>query len=205
MPAVTPRPRRGEPAWTIAELYPLQGHWEEGEYLDLRTNRLVEFDNGVIEVLPMPTTSHQLILLYLFEAMKAYVIERDLGLLLFAPIKVRLWPGRYREPDILFMAKGHADRIREEYWLGADLVVEVVSPDAPSRKRDLREKRHDYARGKVREYWIVDPKEQRVTVLRLRAGKYVVHGRFLPGDTATSARWPEFDVDVAALFRAARR
>lgn len=146
MPAVTPRPRRGEPAWTIAELYPLQGHWEEGEYLDLRTNRLVEFDNGVIEVLPMPTTSHQLILLYLFEAMKAYVIERDLGLLLFAPIKVRLWPGRYREPDILFMAKGHADRIREEYWLGADLVVEVVSPDAASRKRDLREKRHDYAR-----------------------------------------------------------
>jgi Uma2 family endonuclease len=205
MPAVTPRPRRGEPAWTIAELFPAQGHWSEEEYLDLRTNRLVEFDDGVIEVLPMPTTSHQYILLYLFDLMRAHVAAHDLGEIIFAPIKVRLWPGKYREPDIVFVTKAHADRIHEEYWAGADLVVEVVSPDAPGRKRDLREKRRDYARGRIPEYWIVDPQEHRITVLRMRAGKYVEHGRFAAGAKATSARWPGFAVDVDDLFRAARR
>lgn len=137
--------------------------------------------------------------------MRAYVLANDLGEIIFAPIKVRLWPGKYREPDIVFVNKAHADRIHEEYWAGADLVVEIVSPDASGRKRDLREKRRDYARGRIPEYWIVDPQEHRITVLRLRSGKYVEHGRFVAGTKATSARWLGFAVDVDDLFRAARR
>ncbi len=59
-------------ATQIAELLPAQGEWEESSYLWLtdRSRRLVEFDNHRIEVLPMPTRSHQLLLkflLHLFE------------------------------------------------------------------------------------------------------------------------------------------
>ena len=50
-----------EPAWDIARLFPPQGQWSEEDYFALDTNRLVELSDGFIEVLPMPTMVHQLI------------------------------------------------------------------------------------------------------------------------------------------------
>ena len=44
----------GEPVWEIAELFPQQGDWTEEGYLSLDTNLRVEFDDGVIQVLPTP-------------------------------------------------------------------------------------------------------------------------------------------------------
>src|SRR5215213_5894776 len=59
----------------IAELLPAQGEWSEEGYLWLtdNTNRLIEFTNGRIEVLPMPTDKHQVISRYLFLALHTFV------------------------------------------------------------------------------------------------------------------------------------
>jgi hypothetical protein len=57
--------RQPEPTWEVAYLFPTQGSWSEEDYLSLHTNQLVEFSHGFLEVLPMPTTSHQLLVLYL--------------------------------------------------------------------------------------------------------------------------------------------
>src|SRR4051794_39396847 len=48
---------------TEIDLASLQGSWSEEQYLRLtqQTNRLLEFTDGVIEVLPMPTRKHQAI------------------------------------------------------------------------------------------------------------------------------------------------
>ena len=51
----------GSPTWEIAYLFPNQGTWTADEYLALDTNHLIEFSDGVLEVLPMPTEQHQLI------------------------------------------------------------------------------------------------------------------------------------------------
>ena len=67
------KPPAAEPAWDVAYLYPPQGHWSEGEYFLLPGNRLVEFANGVIEVLPLPTQSHQLIMLAFYHLLLAFV------------------------------------------------------------------------------------------------------------------------------------
>ena len=48
-----------EPTWDVAQLFPPQGDWSEAEYLALDTNHLVEFSQGFVEFLPMPTLSHQ--------------------------------------------------------------------------------------------------------------------------------------------------
>ena len=53
------------PAWEIATLFPDQGQWDEWDYLALDTNRLVEFADGYVEVLPMPTELHQDLVLFL--------------------------------------------------------------------------------------------------------------------------------------------
>ncbi|BDI16853.1 hypothetical protein ANSO36C_26550 [Nostoc cf. commune SO-36] len=50
------------------------------------------------------------------------------------------------------------------------LVVEVVSPNQSSR--DYRYKRSEYAARGIAEYWIVDPLQQRVTVLEWVEGFY---------------------------------
>lgn len=77
-------------------------------------------------------------------------------------------------------------------------MLEVVSQDKP--ERDVVEKRHDYAEGGIPEYWIVDPRDETITVLRLADDAYVEHGTFGRGTQATSALIPGFTVSVDAVF-----
>src|SRR5262249_40409525 len=127
-------------------------------------NRLIELSEGRLEFLPMPTTSHQWIALVLCECLKAFVWPK-LGWVLPAPLRVRLWPGRFREPDVAFMFRENRERIGEQFWKGADLVMEVLSRSKRDRRRDLVIKRREYARAEIREYWLVDPKKGQITVL----------------------------------------
>ena len=187
-----------ELTWEIAQLFPAQGHWSEEEYLALDTNHLIEFSHGQLEVLPMPTQSHQLLVIALFELLRNYVRTRKLGTVLFAPMRVQLWPGKYREPDILFMRTEHDDRRSDSFWEGADLVMEVVSPDDP--QRDTVTKRREYAQAGIPEYWIVDPADVSISVLTLRGIEYTLHGEFVAGETATSVLLDRFEVEVAAVF-----
>jgi Uma2 family endonuclease len=194
--AETPASGTPELTWAVAQLFPLQGQWTEEDYLALHTNHLVEVSDGVLEVLPMPTESHQSIVAYLYGALLAFVAPRRLGKVLFAPLRVRLWQGTIREPDVVFMLEEHRDRRAEKYWQGADLVIEVVSADDP--QRDLERKPVEYARGGIPEYWIVNPFTETITVLGLDGGRYVAHGEFRKGEKARSALLEGFEVDVAA-------
>lgn len=189
----------GQPTWDIALIYPRQGDWSVEEYLDLPTNRLVEYTDGRLEFLPMPIVLHQCILMYLLKALDTFAGSK-LGLVLPAGVVVQVGPGKFREPDVVFMRNEHRDRMGKKYWKGADLVMEVVSDDAKSRRRDLIDKRREYARAGIPEYWIVDPKKKQITVLRLEGKKYAVHGTFKTGRTAQSHLLPGFTVDVAGAF-----
>lgn len=187
----------------LPELVPSQGGWDEEEYLWLtdRSNRLIEFTDGYIEVLPMPTRKHQTILRLLIFAFLGHLQPRG-GNALFVPFRLRLSQGKFREPDLLALLDTHDARSQERYWLGADLVLEVVSADKP--ERDLVEKRREYAEAGIPEYWIVNPFTETITVLVLRAGRadegYAEHGIFGRGERATSSLLAGFDVDVDAVF-----
>ncbi len=193
-----------EPTWEIAHPFPYQGTWSEEEYMELRPNRHLEFSDGVLEILPMPKQSHQFLVAYLYRALLAFVEAGRLGTVMFAPLRVRLWPRAYREPDVVFMRAGHDARRGEEFWEGADLVMEVVSPDAQSRERDLERKRDEYARAGIPEYWIVDPLDERIIVLRLEGNRYHVHGEFGRGQQAASALLDGFVADVSAALDAGK-
>lgn len=187
-----------EPVWELARLFPAQGQWSEEEYLKLPTNHLVEFSRGRLEVLPMPTYSHQKIVRLLFLLLDRFLGGEFTGELMFAPMRIQVAPGKFREPDIVFMLAQHADRLQEQYWIGADLVMEVVSPDNP--ERDYVTKRREYAQAGIAEYWIVDPGARRITVLALRADDYAVHGEYGAGEAAASPLLPGFVVNTDELF-----
>ena len=96
------------------------------------------------------------------------------------------------------MLTEHLPRLKDEYADGADLVMEIVSQD---RDRDFVEKRSDYEAG-IPEYWIVDPRDRRITVLRLQGGAYQVQGESGAGERAESTLLPGFGLDVARVFAA---
>lgn len=185
----------------VLELLPRQGEWGEGDYLWLtdRTNRLVELTDGHIEVLPMPTDKHQSILLFLYELFVAHLRPAG-GKVLVAPLRIRIRERKYREPDLLLFRYAGDPRRQNRYWTGADLVLEVVSPD--NSARDLTTKRRDYAAARIPEYWIVNPPDETIAVLRLADGRYIEHGVFARGATATSALLPGFAVAVSAALDA---
>ena len=187
-----------EPAWDIARLFPAQGQWSEEDYLELDTNRLVELSDGFIEVLPMATTLHQLIAVFLFDMIRVFAKSGTpkLGTALIAPVPVRLWKNKFREPDVIFMLAENASRIGNPYWDRADLVMEVVSDK--NRPHDVKKKRIEFAEAGIPEYWIVDPKKETITVLVLRGRSktYTELGTFHKGQRTTSRLLPGFSVDV---------
>ncbi len=183
------------------DLLPLQGLWTEQQYLKLtdQTSHLIEFTDGSIEVLPMPTDAHQVISQFLFLALLA-LIQRIGGKVQYAPLRIQIREGKYREPDLLLVRDADDPRRQNRFWLGADLVVEIVSPDDP--ERDTKVKRVDYAEVGIPEYWIANPQEETIVVLTLTGTTYVEHGRFHRGDTASSGLFADFAVQVDAVFDA---
>jgi Uma2 family endonuclease len=194
-----------EPAWEVALLFPSQGDWRESDYLALDTNRLVELVDGRLEVLPMPSILHQRIVDYLHNALQRFVQRQSLGEVFFAPLPVRIRKDTLREPDVIYVSRERLGRPEDKRLDGADLVMEVVSPDDGSHDRDYEEKRADYAARKIPEYWIVDPQSERITVLTLKGKKYRVHSEFSRGEKVTSVLLPGFAVDVSAVFAAGKK
>jgi len=122
---------------------------------------LAEWVNGEVIVLTPASNRHQDLVRFLVQVLGIYVETNGLGIVRPAPFQMKTGlelPGR--EPDILFVAKENLGRLKETYLDGpADLVIEITSQE--SRLRDRGEKFAEYELGGVREYWLLDPDEQR--------------------------------------------
>ncbi len=134
-----------------------------------------EWVAGEVIVFMPPKRVHQRILNFLSVLLSAYARFFGLGEVLEAPFEMRLGRGKpSREPDLLFVARDHLDRLTEERLEGpADLVIELVSDSSVAR--DYEEKFREYVAAGVREYWICDPRpgRQQTSFYQLTAaGKY---------------------------------
>jgi Uma2 family endonuclease len=126
---------------------------------------LAEWVDGEVVMHSPASYDHQDISGFLEAILRPFVQERELGIVQRAPFQMRL-PNSGREPDLIFVAAQHVDRLRRTYLDGpADLVVEVLSPE--SAGRDRGEKFYEYARGAVPEYWLIDPDAQWAEFYRL--------------------------------------
>jgi Uma2 family endonuclease len=167
----------------------------------MHTNRMVELSHGCLEVLPMPTWIHQLIVVFFFEAIQSHLKSTNTeGTVLLAPLPVQLFSGTIREPDVLYVAPEHIPSKKNSYPQRVDLVVEVVSEGVEARRRDYEHKRDDYAQGHVSEYWIVDPEESLITVLGLVESQYEVIGTFKKGEMAIGRYLPGLSIDVRQVM-----
>jgi Uma2 family endonuclease len=141
-------------------------------------------------------------MVFLFNLLDTFTQLHAPGIVLPTGTRVKLWNGKLRMPDIVYMKAANFRRRLQRYWKGADLVVEIVSGDAKDVKRDWETKPREYARTGIPEYWIVDPKQQLIRVLTLRGKTYRIHGDFGSGDRANSVLLPGFSVSVDEVFAA---
>ncbi len=102
----------------LGEILPPQGNWSEEEYLVLTDHRtrLIEFTDGLLEILPMPTDKHQAILGFLYYLFLTFIEPRD-GTVRFSPLRLRIRPGKFREPDLLLLRSATDSRRQNRYWL----------------------------------------------------------------------------------------
>ncbi|MDP9372091.1 MAG: Uma2 family endonuclease [Chloroflexota bacterium] len=134
-----------------------------------------EWVDGEVIVFMPPTDRHQALAFWLGRLLAFFADLFDLGEVRVAPLEMRARPGGpAREPDVLFVAREHLDRLTPARLVGpADLVIEVVSPDSVTR--DRVDKLAEYQEAGVREYWIVDSGsgQERADFYQLGAdGKY---------------------------------
>jgi Uma2 family endonuclease len=104
-----------------------------------------------------------------------------------------------RHPDVAIYKNPPPQE--EDFWglWIPEIVIEVVSPS--SEERDYVEKREEYLRFGVREYWIVDAQRQEILVLRRWRGRWterVLHA----SDTYSSCLLPDFVFVCAAVLEA---
>jgi Uma2 family endonuclease len=150
-----------------------------------------EWVDGEVIVFRPASIGHQELMAFLIFLLRFFIRTHDLGELLPAPTLMRL-PSRPsgREPDGLFVAKQHLDRVRSTWIDGpADLVVEIVSPE--SAERDWETKRAEYAAAGIPEYWVLDRDRRDAAFFQLGAdAQYtraavdtdgVYHSKVLPG------------------------
>jgi len=117
-----------------------------------------EWVNGEVIVQMPPKIRHQRVVRFLLQMLGLFAQLFRLGEVLPTPTEMRAMPdGSAREPDVLFVAWEHLERLTEARLSGpADLIVEVVSDDSVSRDRS--DKFYEYQAAGVREYWIIDPR-----------------------------------------------
>ena len=110
---------------------------------------------------------------FLITTLSNFVSMRKLGIILGENAAYRLNESNVYQPDVSFLSNERLHLAGEVYVHGApDLAVEVISPS--SRQYDAFEKRINYGRFGVQEYWLVDPIERTVTVYEQ------VQGQLLP-------------------------
>jgi Uma2 family endonuclease len=179
------RPQEGRSVTTDEYLYDTE-----------ETNRICELAMGRVREPPAPFFSHQTVALKVARSIADYTEPRFLGRVAMAPVDVILDRERalVLQPDVLFVATSRLAIVRDQVWGPPDLVVEVLSPG--TEHRDRTEKLGWYRQYGVRECWLVDVRQELVTVVdftgalpveRAARGAEAIQSSVLPGLEVTAA------------------
>lgn len=126
-----------------------------------------ELIDGEHHVTPSPSRRHQQLLGRLHLAVANHLADNPtLGEVYLSPFDVVFSKWDVVEPDLIFVAGDQLTILTEKNIVGAPaLIVEIASPS--TRRRDQHLKRRLFEARGVREYWMVDPDQDTVTVDRL--------------------------------------
>lgn len=142
------------------------------QYEALPENRRVEVFGDVVYDMASPSQIHQALSMELSNIIYNYIKDKKGPCQVFcAPFDVKLSdkPLTIIQPDIMVICD--RDKLDGKRCNGApDFIIEIVSPGNPSD--DYIRKLYYYKNYGVREYWIVDPRHQKVIVYCLEQTEF---------------------------------
>lgn len=175
------------------------------EHAEVQEGHLYELGRGVIIVSDVPSPRHLMQLNALRRQLHGYDLQHPGRIhsiaggseckILLADLESE------RHPDVALYKNPPPEG--DDFWASwiPEIVVEVVSPG--SQQRDYVEKREEYLRFGVREYWIVDAEREEVLVLRRSGGRWVER-TLHASDTYRTRLLPDFVFACQPVFEAAR-
>ena len=159
----------------------------------------LELVNGEVVVSPSPIPDHSYIVGTLYHILRKHIEDYALGQL-FLDVDTIFGEHDVRRPDILFFRKSRLHLIGEKAMQGPpDLAIEVLSPSSVTT--DRKDKFKLYATGKVKYYWIVDPKLRTIEAYRLSSGKYVGRVRGSRSDVVQLPPFIDLKISLNKLWR----
>lgn len=168
------------------------------KYPDDDGNRY-ELIEGELYVSTAPGIPHQLVLLNLQTALDIYLHANAIG---------KIVPGAGAVfsnfdaviPDLVYVSNERWAEIvaNDRFNAAPEIVIEVLSPGAENRRRDLVAKRRLYHKYGVQEYWVVDQENQSVLVHRYTKGDELA---LTSSNTLKSDLLPGFEITIETLFK----
>ncbi|HPZ90658.1 MAG TPA: type II toxin-antitoxin system prevent-host-death family antitoxin [Bacillota bacterium] len=177
--------------------------YEEFLEISARSTLRMEFINGEIHLLSSPGIEHQEILGRLHLMFHHYFKGKECRVFL-APFDVHLKKKDIKTPDVvqpdLLVVCDLAGNVTEtgRYTGTPDLVVEILSDS--TRNKDMIDKLNAYMLSTVKEYWIIDPRQQAVIIYSFANHEIETLRVFEKGRSASSRAFAGLAVDVGELF-----
>ncbi|MFN3851885.1 MAG: Uma2 family endonuclease [Spirosomataceae bacterium] len=150
--------------------------------------------------MPSPKPKHQRVLLNLYDSVKPFIKSQKLGEIFIAPLDVIFDEGNVAQPDLIFIANENKQIIKESSIMGVpDVLVEVVSKGSVAR--DYIEKKNDFERFSVKEYWIIDSLNESIWVYSQNTdNKFELYSYAEADETAKSKYFTDFSIAHDSIF-----
>lgn len=167
---------------------------------ELRAESRYELRDYQLIEMAAPKRIHQKITGFVYRTLFELSLKNSLGEVYIAPFDIIFNKGNTCQPDIVFLSKAKSEISTEDGIFGVpDLLIEVVSKG--SVVRDYVEKKNDYEKYGVQEYWIIDPLSETIIVNVLVEGKYTVFSSVEEAGTAKSKLLEGFDISFEDVFK----
>ncbi len=172
--------------------------WPEDERWEL-------IDGVPYNMSPGPTTQHQRISRELMRQISNYLVGKTCEVF-GAPFDVLLGSSETSEEEIdkvvqpdIFIVCDKTKLGRKSCKGAPDLIIEIISPS--TAKKDMIQKLNLYQKYGVKEYWIVDPAEQDVSVLTLKEDKmYDLPITYKKVDKIKVEIFEDLEIDLKEVF-----
>ncbi|WP_026011583.1 Uma2 family endonuclease [Anoxybacillus ayderensis] len=174
------------------------------EYDELRetTDKPLEYMNGVVCMVPSPSTKHQRISGRMYVELFHFFEKTDCEVF-HAPFDVELYSNEIDEkyivvPDLCVICD--KEGLQDQKYVGVPTwIIEILSPS--NQAHDLVFKLNIYMRYQVKEYWIVNPMLNSIQVYALNERKQYDQVEVIKEKgSVRSSIFPAFSVDVAKIF-----
>ncbi|HPZ22524.1 MAG TPA: type II toxin-antitoxin system Phd/YefM family antitoxin [Bacillota bacterium] len=177
--------------------------YEEFLEINEKSTLRMELINGEIHLLSSPNIGHQEILGRLYLIFNEYFNGKKCRVFL-APFDVHLRKKGMKTPDVVqpdvLVICDLEDNVTEKgrYMGTPDLVIEILSDS--TRKKDMLDKLNSYMLSTVKEYWIVDPKQESIIIYSFENNEIARIKVFERGGVAQSRIFAGLTVNVDELY-----